>query len=107
MKHCDVVERGCGYWCREHVEAAEHCGLDGDSAICATFAQIHGCSCCPENYSKGTESDAIKALRVLSKALEDADRGLWYISGNDVAMEALNAVQAAVDSAIRELTEEN
>jgi hypothetical protein len=52
------------------------------------------------------ESEAVRALRALSKALEDADQALWYTSGNDIAMEALNVVQRAVDATIRGLTEE-
>lgn len=50
--------------------------------------------------------EAVRALRALSKALEEEDRSLWYSSGYDVSMEALNAVQKAVDRAIRDLTEE-
>ncbi|AWN06163.1 hypothetical protein SEA_MIEK_61 [Streptomyces phage Miek] len=40
-------------WCMDHDLPADHCGPDGDTPVCKTFADSEGCNCCPENYRRG------------------------------------------------------
>ncbi|AWN05929.1 hypothetical protein SEA_CRICKO_65 [Streptomyces phage CricKo] len=40
-------------WCLDHDLPADHCGPDGDTPVCKTFADSEGCNCCPENYNRG------------------------------------------------------
>lgn len=56
MKYCELVDstdRSSNYaWCMDHKKFATHCGPDGDTPVCETFANSDGCNCCPENYDK-------------------------------------------------------
>jgi hypothetical protein len=59
MKYCELGEApkyasnplGFNY-CLDHKNFASHCGPDGDTPVCVTFAAEDGCCCCPENYNR-------------------------------------------------------
>ena len=85
-----------GEWCVTHNDNPSTWDRSVDGWVCSEY--IAG-----KRREERPQDATLRALGALSKALEDTDRGMWYSSGNDVAMEALTAVKTAVDQAIREL----
>lgn len=98
--YCDIREDHYGFWCQDHLEFTSHVATDGDTPVCEEYAKYNGCNC---GHYDSTENDSapVKTLRALSRALGDFDP----YSCPEIERRVRDAVQGAVDQAIRDLKE--